>query len=403
MKQIANLNQFANSFFYLLLIFVIFQVLFMPAFAQSLAKNQTNKTISYFSTTYSEARQKFVAAVNNSDCKLEHYQNPNTGFDNEELYTDVATCNLANASKILVLGSGTHGVEGFAGSAIQTGLLLSGITQNLPEDVGLVFYHALNPYGFSQLRRFNEDNVDVNRNFVTHTKPYPPNKGYDELAWIIEPDSLSLWNSVKANTGLAWYRLTKGKAWLQQAISQGQFNHPHGLFFGGNSRSWSNQTLETIIKRHLSSAARVIIIDIHTGLGEYASVEMITEAAKNSDNYRRMYKIWGDKLKNPASGESVSPPVKGPLKRGFTRALPGTDLLAVSMEFGTSPPLDIFWAMRAENYLHHHPNDQDTNFQEIKSELKRVFYPENDDWKRAIWLQGKESVQQALNNLSMQQ
>ena len=31
--------------------------------------------------------------------------------------------------------------------------------------VAVVLYHAVNPYGFSHLRRTNEDNVDVNRNF----------------------------------------------------------------------------------------------------------------------------------------------------------------------------------------------------------------------------------------------
>ena len=36
--------------------------------------------------------------------------------------------------------------------------------------------HALNPFGFAHLRRANEDNVDLNRNFVDHEGGnYPEN------------------------------------------------------------------------------------------------------------------------------------------------------------------------------------------------------------------------------------
>ena len=231
----------------------------------------------YFSDTYHEARTKFLTAAKAAGGNLEYYRHPFLGADSEELYIDVATFNLSGARSVLVLGSGTHGVEGFAGSAIQVGLLAEGIAKNLPSDVGLLFYHALNPYGFSHLRRFNEDNIDLNRNFIDHDKPYPANEGYDELAWLIEPDSLSSWQDIKAKLVFAWYRLTKGKLWLQKAISQGQYNHPEGLFFGGNKEAWSNNTLQRVVERHLIAASKVVLIDVHTGLGEYGAAEVITE------------------------------------------------------------------------------------------------------------------------------
>lgn len=61
------------------------------------------------------------------------------------------------ADRVLLHMSGTHGVEGFAGSAIQSRLL-----ERLAEgeeaeaEAGLptlVFVHAVNPFGFSQVRR----------------------------------------------------------------------------------------------------------------------------------------------------------------------------------------------------------------------------------------------------------
>ena len=353
----------------------------------------------YFSNTYQQARTKFLTAAEAAGGNLEHYRHPSLGADSEELYIDVATFNLSGARSVLVLGSGTHGVEGFAGSALQAGLLLEGIAKNLPKDVGLLFYHALNPYGFSHLRRFNEENIDLNRNFIEHNKPYPANEGYDELAWLIEPDSLSGWQDIKAKLVIAWYRLTKGKLWLQQAISQGQYNHPGGLFYGGNTEAWSNKILQKVIQRHLFMATKVILIDIHTGLGEYGSAEVITEVRPGTPAHERMTKWWGTRVKVPSEGESVSPPVMGSLKSGFTRLLPDADVSVVALEFGTFPPPEALWALRAENFAHHHGGYEQLDKHAIKSELKRVFYPDEDDWKQAVWQQGRDVVLQALDNI----
>ncbi|MCP4200482.1 MAG: DUF2817 domain-containing protein, partial [bacterium] len=72
---------------------------------------------------------------------------------------------------------------------IQTGLLRNGLTSWLKADQRVVIVHALNPYGFAHLRRADEDNVDLNRNFVDHSKPYSENSNYDALANAIAPSS----------------------------------------------------------------------------------------------------------------------------------------------------------------------------------------------------------------------
>ena len=67
--------------------------------------------------------------------------------------------------------SGTHGVEGYCGSGIQIGFLKEGLFAELPDDMSVVLLHAMNPYGFSNDRRVNEDNVDLNRNFLDFAAP----------------------------------------------------------------------------------------------------------------------------------------------------------------------------------------------------------------------------------------
>ena len=85
----------------------------------------------------------------------------------------------------LLVISGTHGVEGFAGSMCQTAWLSEGAA--LPDDLAVVLVHAINPYGFAWIRRVNEDNVDLNRNCIDFSASLPENVGYDQLAEALVP------------------------------------------------------------------------------------------------------------------------------------------------------------------------------------------------------------------------
>jgi predicted deacylase len=87
------------------------------------------------------------------------------------LFIDVATIGAREAKTALLLISGTHGVEGYFGSGVETGLLREGLARRAPKGAKIVVLHALNPYGFAWNRRVNEDNADINRNFVDHAHP----------------------------------------------------------------------------------------------------------------------------------------------------------------------------------------------------------------------------------------
>ncbi len=175
-----------------------------------------------FSESYSEARSKFLAAAEAANARVDTYDNPNRGPDGDGLHTDVASLGSNDAEGVLLLGSGTHGVEGFCGSGIQTGLLQDGIEKRLPPNLRLVMVHAINPYGFSYLRRVNEDNIDLNRNFVDHSEPYRKNTNYDALAKVINPRPYWPLSSGASITYLLLYQVIHGRAALQSAITSGQ-------------------------------------------------------------------------------------------------------------------------------------------------------------------------------------
>jgi len=355
-----------------------------------------------FSDTYSEAREKFIDASEQAGAFLHSFKNPSKGPSGGELFTDIALSGNTNAENFIVLISGTHGVEGFAGSAVQTGLLQSDYISQLPDSTGLLFIHALNPYGFAHLRRYNEDNIDLNRNFFDYHNPQElKNAGYTELANAISPESISLWSNCRSILHFLWYGLRHGRGGLQQAISAGQYTHSKGLFYGGSSQTWSSQVLRKIAGKYLAGAKRVIVIDFHTGLGSYGYAEVITNESPLSDVYRRALNIWGARVASTVSGESVSINTTGSLKLTFPKMLPNAEVTNVSLEFGTVSVFKVFEALRSENWFHHHSSSNSAEVQAAKNKLLRAFYPEDEDWKQRVWLQGREAFVLALAEFAL--
>ena len=156
-----------------------------------------------YSTEYYEARDKFRQAANlligtNNDTTLHSLSII------DDLTIDIVIIRGKKPGTVFH-SSGLHGVEGYAGSAIQIGflnILLQAETQggsstnklltttNRPT---IVLIHAINPYGMKNFRRVNENNVDLNRNAISNfgrfLKRRNPNIGkYDDFRDFVSPD-----------------------------------------------------------------------------------------------------------------------------------------------------------------------------------------------------------------------
>ena len=119
----------------------------------------------------------------------------------------------------------------------------------------------------------------------------------------------------------------------------------------------------------------------------------------DSPAFQRARKWWGARAQTTI-GQSVSADLYGTLKLAFAQMLPDTEVTATSLEFGTFDLFQVFFAMQAENWLFNHGRVDDPRRDDIKSELRRVFYPDQDDWKETVWHQAKEVVDQALAGIS---
>ena len=220
-----------------------------------------------FSVRYAQARERFLQAANEAGLAVASEVHPLAGRDGETLALDVAVEGPAGASRLLLVSSGCHGVEGYAGSGVQVAMLRSVAWREVlrRQGVAVAYLHALNPHGFSHGRRATHENIDLNRNFVDFSAPLPRNPGYEALAPLLVPDR---WPAGMANLlGLAGHVLRHGLRHAQTAVSAGQYTHPDGLFYGGAAPSWSQLALRRVLRRLGGSATRLGWIDLHTGLG----------------------------------------------------------------------------------------------------------------------------------------
>lgn len=356
--------------------------------------------LSFFSRSYTEARDKFRGACLERGLPVESYPHPGLGPEGQELATDTVWIGPLDAPRVLITQSATHGVEGYCGSGVQVGSLLSEHHRELPPGVALLMIHAINPHGFAWTRRVNEDNIDLNRNFLDFDQALPESPTYDSVHDVACPER---WD---ARSRREWERFRDayiaqhGPMALQAAVSSGQWHRPDGLFYGGRSATWSNRTLHAIAERHLSAARQVAMIDYHTGLGPHGHGERICKHPPGGEDEARLSRWYGGDFTNPASGTSTSAELSGTNMEGLIAAHPDKQWTCCALEFGTQPVFEVLDALRADNWLHAHGQLESYQGRAIKAELRRCFYGETDDWKRSIWRRGLESQRLALAGLA---
>ncbi len=347
----------------------------------------------YFPKDYRSGRAAFIAACEAADLGVTARVHPDAkGADGKPLFIDVATAGPREAKSALLLISGTHGVEGYFGSGVETGLLHEGLSRHVPKDARVVILHALNPYGFSWNRRVNEDNADINRNFVDHAHP-PENDAYESLAEAIAPRSVAPAAMKAANAKLRAFQAEHGAFALQEAISRGQYRHADGLYFGGARESWSAEMLRDVFAEELADVERLVVIDFHTGLGNSGAAEMISEDLPGSPSYARAKKMWGTLVRSSEAGESLSAPLTGTIDAAAAKWMRGRELTFAALEVGTAPLREVFDALRKDNWLHAFGGKR--GVKEIKRQIRAAFYPDTDEWKRQVWRHAEEAVHAA--------
>jgi len=220
----------------------------------------------YFSQDYNTAKTRFAERVNFQSGTAYSLKLGAADLQNQPLSIDIAWFGSQTPRTVILHSSGLHGVEGFAGSAIQLKLLHQ--LPVLPDSVALVFIHLLNPYGMAWLRRTNENNVDLNRNSLAKGELYKGSpKDYSTADPLINPVSPPSTDFFYAKAMLSILRHGYGS--LKQSIAGGQYDYPKGLFYGGDKLQQGLSLYKHWLTTNLSDIENVLAIDVHTGLGKW--------------------------------------------------------------------------------------------------------------------------------------
>lgn len=347
---------------------------------------------------YRSARAAFLAAARDAGAEVWEHMHPLPGPDLGPLAISTAHIN-PDAPRQLMVVSGTHGVEGFAGSACQTAMLRSPMARNVPNSVGMFLVHALNPYGFAHVRRVNEDNVDLNRNFIDFTAARPSNPEYDKIADLLVPAEWDAETREATTNALLEWMAEVGADDAQAVVTRGQYEHETGLFYGGRAPSWSRSTFETFTRSRLGRAGKVSIIDLHTGLGPRGHGEIISAAEPGTEAYERAQRWYDGQVRSSAGGESVSAPLQGEWLDAAPSWLPNAETTGIAIEWGTVDGLEVLDALRGDAWLHGHASPDHDLAPEIKARLRDAFAPDDPDWAAAVHRRFTEVAPMALAGL----
>lgn len=345
----------------------------------------------FFSDNYAQARQRFYDAIRAANGRLDSITLNAFGPNGLPLSIDIGWLGARKPRQLILHQSGVHGVEGFAGSAIQLKLLAE--PPVMGADTALVLVHILNPYGMAWLRRANEHNVDLNRNCLIDGETWSgAAEGYHKLNGLINPTTPPALDCFAFRALLSILRY--GFSTLKQAIALGQYDYPNGLFYGGRKLEQGPALYQNKLIERLKFLQQILVIDVHTGLGKWGQQTLFLEVPRGERPLRELALQLDSPIIQSDQGIAPGYRIRGSLAQLFTQSLGQDWGVYLVQELGTYPALKVVHALREENRAHllgetalNHP---------AKRRLKSVMIPTSERWRRQILRHGVELVKKGI-------
>ncbi len=360
--------------------------------------------------TYTECRERFLAVAGSVADHVESHPIPSPGPSGEELTIDIAVVGTTEARRGLLVMSGTHGIEGFAGSAIQVDLLhrWSAEPPSLDPGDAVVLVHGVNPWGMANWRRANEHNVDLNRNWaLVGDGPLPANEPYAVVHDLLCPPLDARPDPEAFLAALADLVADRGAPWVRAAISGGQYDHPDGCYHGGRELQPSTTILAEAIPTLLGGTEEVLAIDLHTGHGRYGTRTILSRAPRGSSDDEWACRVFGSGVVEATVGnpEATSAPKQGQLAPGLVASLGAAIGRSFTLELGTRSETRMIAAEHVEHWLHRRgvrgPGALDGGAEPADAdgvwEHRICSIPDDPEWERQAIEHGRVVLDAALD------
>ena len=309
-------------------------------------------------------------------------------IDNIYLPAEVETTNL------IILTTGVHGMEGYIGS-VMLDVFFEEIYPTLNTDnTGILVVANINPYGMKYMRRYNENNVDLNRNFIEDWENFDltSNKEYPKVESFLQPVGAmgnAFWHEVSFYLSLAKEALTTGADTISDALLTGQYEYAEGVYYGGNGDEKSTSYLKGVFADCIDgSYENLIHIDIHSGYGPrynmviFNSVQDPTTEAEAKEMFGYDYII--------ATDSEDFYVTFGDTTDYFYRLARSKDsdkeLYSTCFEFGTIGDsfIDSILSLKFtvdENRQHWYPTSDPITAEMVKQNYYELFYPTETQWR----------------------
>ena len=350
-----------------------------------------------FPDCYAVSRQRWLAQLTELSCHTDCLPYPceGVGPEGEQLVTDTVWIGSEDASRVLVLIGGTHGIEGFTGSAVQIDMLalLADDLIVVPSNTAVLMIHALTPWGYAWQRRCDADGVDLNRNFVDFSRPLPENKGYEQLK-----NTLYLPDAEPRKIAVAEFEQLHGRIALEKAISAGQYSDPTGPFYGGTAATQGRLVTEDLMQKYALHQRDLAVVDLHTGLGSYGYGEIICDHQPDSAGTRVAQSCYGDSVALPLLGTSSSVPKTGLLDYAW-HAIMNERSCYITLEFGTFSTDQLFEILLRDHQLWAQAGNEQARLEHSKVMLHH-FCPNDQAWQEMVLFRARQVIVQALSGIS---
>ena len=300
----------------------------------------------------------------------------------------------AEKTNLIVLTTGVHGMEGYIGATMLDVFFREVYPTLDTGDTGILVVANVNPYGMKYYRRYNENNVDLNRNFILDWEDFDlaSNREYPKVDTFLGPTGKignALWHEAGFYLSLAKTAVTDGAGTISDALLTGQYEYPQGVYYGGNGDEASTVYLKDVFSRCLDSAYENIVhIDIHSGYGPrynmviFNSVYETMNEAESQEAFGYDHVIaYDSEAFYATTGDTTDF-----FYRLAEKKQAEATLFSTCFEFGTIGEefFDTILSLKYtidENRNHWYPTDNTTSAQIVHENYMELYYPTETAWR----------------------
>lgn len=357
---------------------------------------ETHKYSEYFYTTYEDVRAHLferVEALTQSGVTVEH--STYAIDEGDGLYIDnILLPAKEKSTNLIVITTGVHGIEGYIGS-VMLDVFFEDIYPNIDTDnTGVLIVANVNPYGMKYMRRYNENNVDLNRNFIEDWSTFDlsSNKEYPKVDKFLQPTGKmgnAFWHEVGFYLSLAKEAIFTGAGTISDALLTGQYEYPEGVYYGGNGDEKSTAYLKGVFNDCLEGEYENIIhVDVHSGYGPRYNMVIFNSVGDPTSEADSVAQIGYDYIIAQDSEEFYL--TYGDTTDYFYRLANsksnGKTLYSTCFEFGTIGDgfFDSILSLKYtvdENRQHWYPTKNKTSAEVVRQNYLELFYPTETEWR----------------------